>query len=65
MPEVQEPEAPFQQIPDAWVDHFDNTGKRAKREVTKWASMAVCPRDEAHSIPVDISGYDFDEARPR
>ncbi|MGR4009866.1 hypothetical protein [Leucobacter sp. 1207-22] len=55
----------FQQIPETWVDFYDNTGKRTKRDVTKWASMAVCPRNEEHSIPVDISGNDFDEALPR
>ena len=55
----------FQQIPATWVDFYDNTGKRTKRDVTKWASMAVCPRDEAHSIAVDISGNDFDDALPR
>jgi hypothetical protein len=55
----------FQQIPKTWVDFYDNTGKRTKRNVTKWASMAICPRDEAHSISVGISGNDFDEALPR
>lgn len=55
----------FQQIPETWVDFYNNTGKRTKRDVTKWASMAVCPRNEEHSIPVDISGNDFDEALPR
>lgn len=55
----------FQQIPETWDDVYDNTGKRVKRDVTKWASMAVCPRNEGHSIPVDISGNDFDEAMPR
>lgn len=55
----------FQQTPEAWVDFYDNTGKRTKRDVTKWAPMAVCPRNEEHSIRVDISGNDFDEALPR
>ncbi|PDQ36565.1 MAG: hypothetical protein B5766_00035, partial [Candidatus Lumbricidophila eiseniae] len=55
----------FQQIPETWVDFYDNTGKRTKRDVTKWAPMAVCPRNEEHSIRVDISGNDFDEALPR
>lgn len=55
----------FQQVPETWVDFYDNNGKRTKRDVTKWMPMAVCPRNEEHSIRVDISGNDFDEALPR
>lgn len=55
----------FQQVPETWVDFYDSTGNRTKRDVRKWAPMAVCPRDEEHSIPVDISGNDFDDALPR
>lgn len=55
----------FQQVPEKWVDFYDGNGKHTKRDVTKWASMAVCPRNEEHSIRVDISGNDFDEALPR
>lgn len=55
----------FQQVPESWVDFYDNSGNRTKRNVTKWAPMAVCPRNEEHSIPVDISGNDFDDALPR
>lgn len=56
----------FQQIPEDGYDVVDlQTGARKKRVVTKWASMAVCPRNAEHSIPVDISGNDFDEPLPR
>ncbi|PKQ30739.1 MAG: hypothetical protein CVT62_12385 [Actinobacteria bacterium HGW-Actinobacteria-2] len=55
----------FQQIPEKWVDFYDGNGTHTKRDVTKWASMAVCPRNEDHSLRVDISGNDFDEALPR
>lgn len=53
----------FQQVPADGYDIVNlNTGARKKRVVTAWASTAVCPRNEQHSIPVDISGNDFDEA---
>lgn len=55
----------FQQKPEEWVDFYDGNGIHTKRDVTKWASMAVCPRNDKHSIRVDISGNDFDEALPR
>lgn len=56
----------FQQVPAGGYDLIDTqTGARKKTVVTKWASMAVCPRDADHSIPVDISGNDFDDALPR
>ena len=56
----------FQQVPADGYDLIDlETGARKKRVVTEWASMAVCPRSKAHSIPVDISGNGFDEALPR
>lgn len=56
----------FRQVP---LDGYDivnlETGTRKKTVITKWAPMAVCPRNEDHSIPVDISGNDFDEALAR
>lgn len=56
----------FQQVPAGGYDLIDTqTGARKKTVVTKWAPMAVCPRNEEHSIPVDISGNDFDDALPR
>lgn len=55
----------FHQVPETWVDFYDENGKRTKRNVTKWAPMAVCPRNEEHSLRVDISGNDFDEPLPR
>lgn len=55
----------FRQVPADCINFYDSTGNRVKREVTKWVPMAVCPRNKDHSIEVDISGNDFDEALPR
>lgn len=41
------------------------TGAIKKHIVTKWAPQATCPRDDSHSIPVDISGNDFDASLAR
>lgn len=55
----------FMQIPARWTDFFDGNGQRTKRSVTEWASMAVCPRDDSHSVRVNVSGNDFDQPLPR
>lgn len=55
----------FMQIPARWTDYFDGNGTRTTRSVTEWASMAVCPRDDTHSVRVDVSGNDFDQPLPR
>lgn len=56
----------FQQVPADGYDIINReTGAHKKRVTTKWAAMAVCPRNGDHSIPVDISGNDFDAALPR
>jgi hypothetical protein len=56
----------FQQVPGDYYDIINlETGARKKRVVTRWASMAACPRNDEHSIPVDISGNDFDAAHAR
>lgn len=56
----------FKQVPANVYDIIDlETLAQKGQIVTKWAPMAVCPRHEKHSIPVDISGNDFDEALPR
>lgn len=56
----------FQQVPADGYDIINlETGARKKSVIMKWAPMAVCPRNEDHSLPVDISGNDFDEALPR
>jgi|GEM_PF-2188598 len=60
-PRCSNQELRFQQVPADYYDIINlETGARKKRVVTKWASMAVCPRNNEHSIPVDISGNDFD-----
>ncbi|MDJ0357664.1 hypothetical protein QMG52_16575 [Paenarthrobacter sp. PH39-S1] len=64
-PECRNQKLHFQQVPEKWLDFYDNTHTHTKRKVTDWASLAVCPRHSEHSIPVDISGNDFDEALPR
>ena len=65
-PQCKNQKLRFQRVPADGYDIIDlETHTRKKRVVTKWASMAVCPRNEEHSIPVDISGNDFDEALPR
>ncbi|WP_340538542.1 hypothetical protein [Nocardioides sp. GXZ039] len=56
----------FQRVPaDGYYLINPQTGERKKTVVTKWAPMAVCPRCKEHSIPVNISGNDFDKALPR
>jgi len=55
----------FQQVPAKWVDFYDSKGAHKKRTVTDWESMAVCHRDKNHSLRVNISGNDFDEAVSR
>lgn len=65
-PECKNTKLRFKQAPAKWQDFYNTkTGGHIKRIVTERAPMAVCPRNEEHSIPVDISGNDFDDALPR
>ncbi|WP_194947952.1 hypothetical protein [Actinomyces trachealis] len=56
----------FKRVPKEWVELYDTrTGRQMKRTVRKWGPMAVCPRNEEHSLDVDVSGNDFDQPLPR
>lgn len=49
----------FKRVPKGWVEFYDGRTGR------KWGPMAVCPRNEEHSLDIDVSGNDFDQPLPR